>query len=208
MSRRDCPALIRTVIDAVVRIVTYPVVISYRLKSMPLDERKAILGTTQLMSLLPGHLGILARAAVYSSVLNRFGEGTTVSFGVVFTTSRVSIGKNVYIGPFCEIGQSEILDNVLIGSHVCILSGLRQHGTHTGNEETRGQARFDTITIGEDSWIGTGCIIGANVGRNCVIGTGSVVVHDIQNNCVAVGNPASVIRSRAQSEEIGATQRP
>jgi maltose O-acetyltransferase len=54
------------------------------------------------------------------------------------------------------------------------------------------------VRIGADCWIGMGvCILpGASIGDGCVIGAGSVVVKDLEPGSVAVGNPATAIRSR------------
>ena len=50
--------------------------------------------------------------------------------------------------------------------------------------------------IGQNVWIGGGCIIlpGVSIGDNSVIGAGSVVTKDIESNVIAVGNPCKVIK--------------
>ena len=60
------------------------------------------------------------------------------------------------------------------------------------------------IHIGEDCWIGAGCILlpGISIGRGCVIGAGSVVTKDIPDYAVAVGSPARVIGSKFSREDI------
>ena len=52
------------------------------------------------------------------------------------------------------------------------------------------------VTIGNNVWIGGGCIIlpGVTIGDNSVIGSGSVVTKSIPANVVAVGNPCRVIK--------------
>jgi acetyltransferase-like isoleucine patch superfamily enzyme len=53
-----------------------------------------------------------------------------------------------------------------------------------------------SVEIGEGSWLGENvCVIGASIGRHCVIGANSVVTKDIPDYCVAVGSPASVIKT-------------
>ena len=53
------------------------------------------------------------------------------------------------------------------------------------------------LNVGDNVWIGGGCIIlaGVTIGENSVIGAGSIVTHSIPANCVAVGSPCRVIRS-------------
>ena len=52
------------------------------------------------------------------------------------------------------------------------------------------------VHIGNDCFIGTGCIIlkGTVLGDNCVVGAGSVVHGEFPDNCVIAGNPAKMIK--------------
>jgi acetyltransferase-like isoleucine patch superfamily enzyme len=56
------------------------------------------------------------------------------------------------------------------------------------------------IRVGDNAWIGFGVIIlsGVRIGKNAVVGAGSTVTHDIPDNAIAVGNPARVIKMRAE----------
>jgi acetyltransferase-like isoleucine patch superfamily enzyme len=80
---------------------------------------------------------------------------------------------------------------------VHILSGLRQHGFENVDSPIKEQpGEFSQVTIGEDTWIGNGAIVGADVGKNCVIGAGSVVLKPIPDFSIAAGNPARVVKHR------------
>ncbi len=50
------------------------------------------------------------------------------------------------------------------------------------------------VSIGNNVWIGWGCVIlkGVTIGNNCIIGAGSVVLNDIPSDTLAAGNPAVV----------------
>ncbi|MGJ7908813.1 sugar O-acetyltransferase [Actinopolyspora sp. H202] len=52
------------------------------------------------------------------------------------------------------------------------------------------------ITIGDNVWLGGGCIVlpGVTIGENSVIGAGAVVTKDVPADVVAVGNPAREVR--------------
>jgi maltose O-acetyltransferase len=58
------------------------------------------------------------------------------------------------------------------------------------------------VTIGDNVWLGGGCIIcpGVTIGDNSVIGAGGVVVRDIPANCVAVGNPCRIVKKAVEHE--------
>lgn len=105
------------------------------------------------------------------------GENFFANYGlIILDTARVIIGSNVKIGP-----------------NVCLFAA--GHPIHpqiraTGIEFGR------PISIGDNVWIGGGCIInpGVTIGDNCVIGSGSVVTKDIPSNMIAVGNPCKILR--------------
>ena len=55
----------------------------------------------------------------------------------------------------------------------------------------------DQITIGDETWIGINAVImgHVSVGKHCVVGANSVVNKDIPDYCIAVGNPATVVKT-------------
>jgi acetyltransferase-like isoleucine patch superfamily enzyme len=85
----------------------------------------------------------------------------------------------------------------LLGSGVHILSGKQQHNFSDLQTPIRDQGgTFTPITIGEDTWIGNGAIVMANVGKKCVIAAGAVVTKDIPDFSIVGGNPATIIKMR------------
>lgn len=112
----------------------------------------------------------------------------------------ISIGKNVYfsknaavrimdsgflkIGDGCFFnsnfcittwGQTIIGNNVLVGPNVSFFDHNHDYRTEEG---VAGQKmKFGKINVGNNVWIGTGCIIlaGANIGDGAVIAAGSIV---------------------------------
>ena len=90
---------------------------------------------------------------------------------------------------------------IKIGNNV-VISGNVQFSCHDGahlifRNEYPDIDYTSPISIGDDVFIGYGCIIlpGVSIGNRCVIGAGAVVSRDIPNNSVAVGVPAKVIKS-------------
>lgn len=69
--------------------------------------------------------------------------------------------------------------------------------THIGDDSR-------TIEIGEDVWVGAGCILlpKSKIGRGAIVGAGSLVTKEIPPYAVAVGNPAKLVASKFSKEMI------
>lgn len=109
----------------------------------------------------------------------------------------VQVGENCR---FYKISFSTEPYLVKIGNHV---SATKVHfETHDGGvwvfrDEHPQWDIIKGITIGNNVYIGYGCIImpGVTIGDNVIIGAKSIVTRDIPNNSVAVGSPARVIKT-------------
>lgn len=150
----------------------------------------------EMMSLLPGKIGYMFRNVYLRFTLDQCPLDCCILFGALFSHSDARIGHRVYIGSRCQIGHADIGDDTMLADGVQLLSGGKQHGTAQRGTRFQDQAGEATrITVGSNSWIGSGAIVMANVGSDCIIGAGSVVTKPIPDGQVAVGNPARVIRS-------------
>jgi acetyltransferase-like isoleucine patch superfamily enzyme len=163
------------------------------------------------MSLIPGLTGQYLRRAFYQWVLSRCGKGSVVSFGTVFSHPTAEIGANAYIGVFCCLGDVTIEDDALIGSHVSITNGNRQHGIERLDIPVREQPGvWPRVTIGRDTWVGDRAVIMADVGEHCVVGAGSVVTRPVPDYAIVVGSPARVVGwrvPRGHDSDGGATRK-
>ena len=127
------------------------------------------------------------------------------------------IGKNFYCGTgftCLDHGGVYIGDNVLIGPHVTIcthahpkIAEQRIVRPFKNSFEPMGRGEIETlakVTIGDNAWIASGCIIcpGVNIGKNAVIGAGSIVTKDVPDNTIAFGNPCRVIRKITEEDRI------
>lgn len=105
----------------------------------------------------------------------KIGSNVFINFNfVLLDCCPVTIGDNVFIAPNVQIyTASHPLD-------------LDERKSHIGFAAP--------ITIGNDVWIGGGCIImpGVIIGAGCTIGAGSVVTKSIPPHTVAFGNPCKV----------------
>ena len=104
----------------------------------------------------------------------------------------VKIGENVDIidslidwnfGFLCSIGNNVTLTGVRILTH------------DASTKKFLGYSKIGKVEIGNNVFIGKGCIILPNVriGNNVIVGAGTVVAKDVPDNVVIVGNPWKVI---------------
>ncbi len=178
-------------------IIMLPVYLVYLMVNLVSSGDRAFAGCSQLISLFPGISGSYLRVAFYRLVMQRCQGELFVGFGTLFAQKQTELFHGVYIGPQCNIGKCRIETNCLLGSGVHIMSGKEQHNYADVDIPIREQGgTFDTILIGEDTWVGNGALIMANVGKKCIIGAGSVVINDIPDYSIVAGNPAKIIKSR------------
>lgn len=88
----------------------------------------------------------------------------------------------------------KIGDNVFIGPNVSIYTACHPLDP---DERRDGREWAESVTIGNDVWIGGNTVIlpGASIGDGCTIGAGSVVRGNIPPRTMAAGNPAKVKRN-------------
>lgn len=152
------------------------------------------------LSLIPGLGGMWLRRAWYKATLSHCGENLYIDFLGAIRTPKTSIGNNVYIGHGCWVGWADIGDDVLLGGHIVVLSGARQHEFERTDIPMRLQeGHAIQVKIGRDVWVGAEAIIAADVSEGCVVGLGSVVTKTHPAYSVIVGVPARVVRSRIKS---------
>ncbi|QDM17972.1 acyltransferase [Tardiphaga sp. vice278] len=108
------------------------------------------------------------------------GDWTTIGYHCfIFATSRIEIGSNCLIAPFCYLVDSD-------------------HGIARGQLIREQPMRYEPIRIGSDVWLGAGVTVtaGVTIGDGAVIGARSVVTADIPPDSIAVGAPARIIGAR------------
>jgi acetyltransferase-like isoleucine patch superfamily enzyme len=112
------------------------------------------------------------------------GDGTGISqYCFIGARGYVRIGKNVQCGPRITIyAENHNFDDA---SHPIHEQGVRREG----------------ITIEDDCWLGTGCIIldGVKVGKGSVIAAGCVVTKSVPPYSIVAGVPGRVIRKRGEA---------
>jgi virginiamycin A acetyltransferase len=190
-------SLAKRAIGGIALIAVLPAFLLYRLAVMVVGREEAFPGWSQLFSLVPGVSGVFLRRAFYRLVLAYCAPDVCLTFGTIFAHPGARVGRGVYVGAFCVLGEVVLEDHVLLASHVSVTSGPRQHGIERLDIPIREQkGTWQQVTIGRDSWIGEHAVVMASVGRHCVIGAGAVVVKPIPDFAIAVGVPAKVIGYR------------
>jgi acetyltransferase-like isoleucine patch superfamily enzyme len=178
-----------------------PFLLVHALKVPLLGKDRALEGSTQCLSLLPGVCGQYVRRAFLGWTIQNCHPSATVSFGVIFSKTSASIGAYAYIGPYCTLGDATVERDVLIASGVQILSGGRIHGTADPTRPIREQpGEITHVTIGAGSWIGAGAIVMADIGKNSIVGAGAVVTKPVPDSVIAVGVPAKIVGPRFKDQ--------
>jgi acetyltransferase-like isoleucine patch superfamily enzyme len=190
-------AIIKSLLEVIGLVLVAPVFLAYLAGCLLLGSKNAFPGWSQALSLVPGLSGAYLRRAFYRLVFRCPATGCWISFGTVFSHPSARLGRNVYVGLYCCLGDVTLEDDVLVGSHVSIMNGSAQHGIERLDIPIREQPGvWPRVTIGKDSWIGDRAVVMADIGAHCVIGAGSVVTKPIPDYAIAVGVPAKVVRFR------------
>lgn len=126
----------------------------------------------------------------------KIGRGLVIKNNVVIKYPwKLKIGDNVWLGENCWIDN---LDEVVIGSDVCISQGAM---LLTGNHDYKKRA-FDylnaPITIGDGAWIGAQSVVcaGVTVGQYAILTVGSIATKNLDEYGIYQGNPAEKKRMR------------
>jgi virginiamycin A acetyltransferase len=186
---------------AVFLVLALPSLLAYLVKSLVLGKDRALEGSTELLSLVPGLPGQYLRRAFLSQVIAGCHPTATVGFGTIFSSANARLDEHVYIGPRCHLGFVHLERDVLVGAGVHIPSGAHIHGAGDPGRPLHEQELNRTLVrIGEGAWIGSAAVVMADVGRRTIVGAGSIVTRPLPDDVVAVGAPAKVVRTRAEAQ--------
>src|SRR5581483_10575005 len=106
----------KTVVRWLALAAVLPALLSFWIKALVLGRNRALEGSTQTLSLVPGILGQYLRRAFLSRVLAGCDETAAVCFGTIFSQTAARIEAHVYIGARCFIGLAHVERGALIGS--------------------------------------------------------------------------------------------
>jgi virginiamycin A acetyltransferase len=188
---------IKAIAHLLATIVVLPILLSFYVRRAVLGANRALEGSTETLSLVPGLLGDYLRRAFLTHAIAHCDRSATVQFGTIFSQVGARIEANVYVGPRCHLGLVHLERDVLLAAAVHVPSGSQTHGIADLDRPIREQPGTRTVVrIGEGTWVGSATVVLADIGRHCVIGAGAVVTTPLPDHVIAAGVPARVIRSR------------
>ena len=149
---------------------------------------------------LNGLIRILYR--VFRLSLKGAEVGDLSVIGAVELNGKAS---NLKMGRECVLGSRVHLalhDRILLGNHVVINDGcVLLTASHDVNDPEWKHVKAPII-MGDYAWIATNAIIlpGVTVGYGAVVGAGAVVTKNIPAFSVVAGNPARILKQRAERQ--------
>lgn len=183
-------------------LLALPLLLLYRLVSLTGNKDSVFQSFSQLLSLIPGKIGVYLRAAFYKLACPDTSDNTSVGFLTLLSHQDTTLGDGIYIGPGCNIGKCSIGDNTLLGSGVHILSGSRQHNFTDPETPIKEQGgHFEKIRVGRDCWLGNQAIVMVSLADQTLVAAGSVVTRSAEPGAILAGNPAKVIGNRLKPKD-------
>ena len=168
-----------------------PHLFCYRAASVLLGRERAFRAASERISLIPGHVGVYARAAFYRRALRHVGSDVYFGFMSVLSKPDAVIGDRVYIGRFCSLGLATLGDDVMLADAVHVLSGRHQHGQSSDKGPFRdNEQTYTRVTVGSGAWLGAASVVMADVGELAIVGAGAVVVEEVDAHERVGGVPA------------------
>lgn len=132
----------------------------------------------------------------------RIGEGTHLEPGCWLTLgpeASIEIGGGCFLNRETMLAaheRIEIGDHVMFANHCFVGDADHRFDDPDLPITWQGFTPKGPVKIGDNVWLGKGCVItgGVEIGERAVIGANSVVTRDIPPRTIAAGAPAKVIR--------------
>ena len=155
---------------------------------------------------VPTKEGLARRNQLLHEMANECGEGTYIEPPLYsnWALKHVHLGAYVYMNfhtTLVDDADIYIGDHTMFGPNVTVVTA-----SHAFSPALRlFQAEYNKpVHIGKSVWIGAGAIIlpGITIGDGAIVGAGAVVTHDVPSNAIVVGNPARILRTISEKDEV------
>ncbi len=158
-------------------------------------------------------LPYILKSRLQKRLLWQCGENVRIGYNCQFSYPNISIGNNVHIGSkaafISSISKISISDYTIFGPNVTIRGGdhrmdlIGKHISEISEEDKLSENDKDVI-IQEGVWVGCNVTIlkGVTVGKGAVVAAGSVVTKSVPPYTIVGGNPAKIIKTRFNDEQI------
>ncbi|MGW8115524.1 acyltransferase [Caproicibacterium sp. NSD3] len=129
-----------------------------------------------------------------SSISIGYGSAVRANTEIHASNGTISIADKCFINRNCLIvahGNIKLMRHVSIGPNTCI---------YDHDHDANGDFYSKDIEIGENVWIGAGCIIlkGVKIGNNSIIGAGSIIAKDVPSESVVIQKRINTVWKRKE----------
>src|SRR5512145_241156 len=98
-------SIIKSILRLLALVAVTPSLLSYVVRAQLMGRNRALLGSAQCLSLVPGLWGQYVRRAFLAHVLEGgCADSAVVEFGVLFSQVGARLDEDVYVGPRCHLG--------------------------------------------------------------------------------------------------------
>ena len=192
-------SLMKAAARAAAQIAIAPMLPMFAWRTALFGRDRALEGSIQWLSLVPGVSGHYIRRAFLSHAIDACHPTAVVEWGTTLSRAGCRFDEHVYVGPGCRLGLVHIGRDVLIAAGVHIPSGPSTHQIDDLSRPIREQGRAEQLVrIGAGAWIGEAAVIMADVGADAVVGAGAVVTRPVPARAIVAGVPARIIRFRGE----------
>jgi virginiamycin A acetyltransferase len=186
-------------------IAILPQLLSFKVRAAVIGDNRALVGSSQMLSLVPGLTGQYLRRAFLARVLRGgCASSAAIEFGTLFSQVDSQIDDHVYIGPKCHLGHVHLERGVLLAAGVHVPSGPYTHGMDPSAPIHDQPGSLRRVCIGAGSWIGSNAVVLADVGRDTIVGAGAVVTRPLPDRVIAAGVPATIVKRRDELTSVSA----